>query len=333
MLADTITILRARRRRLAKLVHADGRIESYNSARTFDLISRPVADLAALADLLRKLLPRWDMAVVRGDILDFARACGVRRLLYADKETGDLPTLAEVPRRWIALDLEGIPCPPAVAAADLAACAAVALATLPAAFSKAACAVQASGSHGFKPDLRLRVWLWSSRPMMGAELKRWLRDTPADPVVFNAAQPIFTAAPVLAEGVADPIPVRLVLLPGEPVVNVPRAEELAPPPRAEGPPLQVHAGHVDRYARAALVKAADRIKNASKRHPTIISECRGLARLVSAGMLTESDLRAVVLEAAKAAGKDDRDEIKNRIAWGLANPSNGKVPEVLGNGT
>ena len=71
--------------------------------------------------------------------------------------------------------------------------------------------------------------------------------------------------------------------------------------------------------------------HASKRHPTIISECRGLARLVSAGLLLESDLRAVVLKAAEAAGKDDEEEINRCIAWGLANPSNGAVPEVHGN--
>ena len=235
MTADIITILRARNRRLAKLVHANGRVEGYNSARTFDMTVHPVTGLAALTDLLGKLLPCWDMAVVRGDILDPARTRGVRRFLHADKETGDLPTLADVPRRWLALDMEDIARPADVPASDLAACGRVALDCLPAAFSEAACIVQASGSHGFKPDLRLRLWLWCSRPMTGAELKRWLRDTPADPTVFGAAQPIYTAAPVMAEGQADPIPARLALLPGAPMVTVPTPEALAPPPRREAP--------------------------------------------------------------------------------------------------
>ncbi len=331
MTGDNITILRARNRRLAKLVCANAKIEGYDSARTFDMMARQVADLTALADLLRKLLPCRNVAVVRGDILDSAHAHGVRRLLYADRQTGEVATLRDVPRRWLALDMEDIARPVDVPASDLAACGRLALARLPSVFSEAACIVQASGSHGFKPDLRLRLWFWCNRPMLGAELKRWLRDTPADPAVFGAAQLIFTAAPVLADGVADPIPARLLLLPGEPAVMVPTAEALAPPPRREGPPPQVHAAHVHHYARAALVKAADRIMHASKRHPTIISECRGLARLVSAGLLPESDLRAVVLKAAEAAGKDDEDEIMKCIAWGLANPSNGKVPEVHGN--
>jgi hypothetical protein len=60
---------------------------------------------------------------------------------------------------------------------------------------------------------------------------------------------------------------------------------------------------------------------ASKRHPTIIGECRSLSRLVLAGSLPESDLRAVVHAAAAHAGKTDPSEIDRCIAWGLANPT------------
>jgi hypothetical protein len=267
------------------------------------------------------------MAVVRGDILDPARTRGVRRLLHGDRETGDPPTLRDVSRRWLAVDMEGVPLPADAPPADLGACARVALAELPAAFSGAACIVQASGSHGFRPDIRLRLWFWCSRPMAGAELKRWLRDTPADPSVFGAAQPIYTAAPVLADGVAAPIQSRLLLLPGS-LLMVPTSEALAPPARSITPRVEIHPAHVNRYVRAALERAADRIMRAAKRHPTIIAECRGLARLVSAGLLPEADLRAVVMKAAEAAGKDDRDEIERCIAWGLANPSDGRVPEL-----
>ena len=328
-MTDTITIIRSNSCRLAKLVHPDGRIQGYASARTFDLIPHCVADLDGLAVTLRRLLPLWNMAAVRGDILDPAHADGVRRLLYPDPETGDVATLRDVPRSWLALDMECIARPAEVPITDLAACARIALDTLPTSFSDAACIVQASGSHGFKPDIRLRLWFWCARPMVGSELKRWLRDTPADLCVFGAAQPIYTARPVMAGDGIDPIPDRLTPLPGQPTLTVPTPAELAPPPRHPAPVKEIHPGNATRYVRAALVKAADRIMHASKRHPTIIAECRGLGRLVSAGLLSEGDLRAVVLAAAENAGKDDRDEIEKCIAWGLAHPSGAAVPETL----
>jgi hypothetical protein len=328
MTADTITVLHACGRRLAKTVQADDQIEGYDSARTFDLTEHPVADLPAVARLLAALIGRSDCAVVRGAIADSNRTRRVRRLLYEDKETGDAPTLRDVPRRCLALDMEDIPRPPDVPAADLAACARLALATLPAAFTGAACVVQASAGHGIKPGLRLRLWFWCSRPMTGTELKRWLRGTPADPSVFGAAQLIYTAAPIMGAGQADPIPVRLLVLDGDPVVTVPSAAALAPPQRAETAPIVLHHSHVNRYARAALVKAADRVMRADKRHPAIIAEARGLARLVKAGMLPENDLRTVLIAAARSAGKDDTAEVEKCIAWGLANPSAGATPEV-----
>lgn len=325
MTGDTLTTIRARNRRLAKLVHADGKVDDYDRARTFDLTEHAVADLNALAKLLAALLPRWDIAVVRGAPVHPDRSRGVRRLLHADPETGESPTLRESPRRWVALDVEGITRPEQVAAADLRACFLLALEAFPAAFRGHHCIVQASASHGFKSDLRLRLWFWCDRPLTGAELKRWLRGTPADPSVFGAAQPIYTAAPLMAAGLPDPLPERIVVIPGEPMILAPSALELAPPakPVSPGPPL---AGN--RYALAALTRAAANIATAEKRHPRIIAECRGLARLVHAGLLTESALRAIVMEAARRAGKQDETEIASCIAWGLANPSTGKIPEI-----
>lgn len=325
---DTITILRARNRRLAKLVHHDGQVDGYDLARTFDLIERPVTDLAALAGLLRALLPRWDCAVVRGAIVDARRTHGVRRLLHSDVKTGEQPTLREVARRWLALDMEGIPRPATVAPADLLACYGLALATLPAAFANTACIVAASGSHGIKPDVRLRLWFWCDRPLSGAELKRWLRDTPADPSVFGAAQPIYTAAPLMAGGAPAPLAERIIVVSGEPLVNAPSPEALTPPPRPRPGTGPTRPQDVSRYVEAALIRAAAAIANAPKRHPRIIAECRGLARLVRARLLAESAMRAVVTEAARRAGKEDADEIGACLAWGLANPSTGELPEA-----
>ena len=123
----------------------------------------------------------------------------------------------------------------------------------------------------------------------------------------------------------------MVSLPGATSVLVPSPETLAAPARTIARPMRL-AGHMstNRYTRAALVRAADRIMRAERRHPAIIAECRGLARLVHAGMLTETELRAVIERAARASGKDDPDEIALCVAWGLEHPSAGTIPEITG---
>ena len=324
-MSDSITILRTRGRRMAKLILADGTIQSYDDARTFDMARRSVADLASIGSLLHILLGCPDCAVVRGEPIGAMH--GVRRLLFADPETGDAATLNDVPRQWLALDVEGIAIPVDLTAADLAGCARLALATLPPAFSDAACIVQASGSHGFLPDLRLRLWFWCSRPMGGAELKRWLRGTPADLSVFSAAQVIYTSAPALADGAADPLPARLVRLPGVGELQCPAPEALAPPVRPVGQPVRLSADGAGRYARKAVRSAVTRILTAPKRHPVILSEARGLARLVHGGLLPESDMRQAI-HAAAAERDKPADEIDAVIAWALLNPANGTIPEL-----
>jgi hypothetical protein len=121
--SDSITILQARGRRLAKLIRGDGRIEDYDAARRFDLMTAPIAGLDELERVLRSLIFRPDCCIVRGAIADACGTQGVRRLLHPDPQTGDAPTLCDVPRRWLALDIDSIPRPAAVSAADLLACA------------------------------------------------------------------------------------------------------------------------------------------------------------------------------------------------------------------
>jgi len=325
-MTDAVTVLRSNGRRLAKLIRADGTIDGYDRARTFDMTTRAVADLDGLAGILADLISRPDCAVVRGEPIGPLRR--VRRLVHPDPETGEAPTLRDVPRQWLALDMEGIPLPADVPAADLAACGRVALTTLPPVFSEAACIVVASGSHGFLPDLRLRVWWWCSRPMTAVELKRWLRGTPADPSVFSAAQLIYTAAPVLAAGRADPLPVRLARLPGLAELQCPSAAALAPPPRPPARPVAITPTR-PRTATPwqALRGAARRILTAQQRHPAIMAEARGLARLVGAGMLGEGDMRRTI-HAAAADRDKPHDEIAAILTWALANPSAAAVPEV-----
>jgi hypothetical protein len=65
---DSITILRARGRRLAKLIGADGSITDYDSARLYDLAAVELSGLKALGLLLQRLAHRPDCCIVRDGI-------------------------------------------------------------------------------------------------------------------------------------------------------------------------------------------------------------------------------------------------------------------------
>jgi hypothetical protein len=331
---ETLTVIRARGRRLAKLIRADTTVGGYDDAKHFDLFTVSVPDLNALHRLLWRLLDRPDCAVVRGEIANPDRVLCVRRLLYPDKKTGDVPTLRGAARHWLALDIEGVPRPEQVAATDLGGCAQEAIKRLPAAFHGARCIVQASGSHGIKPGVRLRLWYWLTRPTTGAELKRWLHGAPADASVFGAVQPIYTAAPVFAPGVCDHLPQRIFERSGQPLVTVPSPQDLLPPSRPEAtvcPVLRKGSARADLYVRAALTIAGKRIIAAGQRHPAILSEACGLARLVKAGLLGRSELKSLLWQAAQQAGKDDEAEIDRILDFGLSQADTTPLPTGIAN--
>jgi hypothetical protein len=188
---DSFTVLHAKGRRLAKLIARDGTITDYDAAKHFDLSEIKVDGLDHLEDDLQRLLHQPNCGIVRGQII--GRSRGVRRLLHPDE--ADPPTLAEVPRHWLALDVDGLPRPSNVAIRDLVACAGIAVAALPPEFHDARSIVQATAGHGYKPGLRLRLWYWLDHPLGGAELKRWLAAAPVDHALFSAAQ----TSPVGAE--------------------------------------------------------------------------------------------------------------------------------------
>jgi hypothetical protein len=175
----------------------------------------------------------------------------------------------------------------------------------------------------------LRLWFWLYRQTTSAELKRWLRGTPADPSVFRVVQPIYTAAPVFAPGVSDHLPQRIVALPGRAAVSVPARDALAPPPpRPQEPMPEPTAAGAGRYAFAALTSAASGVQRAGvgQRHDTILSEARGLARFVTAGLLTASTVAETLRRAGVNAGKPE-DEIDSIIAWAADHPSGTSLPE------
>jgi hypothetical protein len=320
MSTDTLTILRSRGRRLAKLIRAGGDIQGYDIARTYDMHAVTFDGLDGLRDHLAALAHRPEHCVVRGAILDPSHAVGVRRLLHPDRETGEVPTLTDAPRRWVALDCDGIPAPEGMDRRDLEACGILARLTMPAAFHGAACIVQATAGHLIKPGLRLRLWFLLERGLTGAECQRWLRGVPGvDPSTLRAAQVTYTAAPLFID-MTDPLPRRLAMLPGLETVSCPTEAELQPPPRPDTDPSRVvTAASADRYVRAALMRACTAIATApvDSRHPTAVSEAWGLARFVVAGLMSADEVIRAVDGALEQAGKPKGEGAKI-AAWAVS---------------
>ena len=150
------------------------------------------------------------------------------------------------------------------------------------------------------------MWFWLSRPTSGGELRRWLKGSPADPSIFGAGQPIYTAAPVFADGIVDHLSERLVSIAGANVVEIPPRQAFAPPPAPPPKPLpEPGSDRALKYAIGALRAAAIAVATApvDSRHVTCRSQARGLARLVDAGLLAGSDVIRVMDEALVQAGK------------------------------
>lgn len=300
-MSDSITIVHARGRRLAKTVRADGEIEGYDSAKTVDLFEAEIADLEALEAVLCRFEHRRDCCVVRGGIADPSRVKGVRRLLYPDSETGDEPTLREMPRQWLALDFDTLPLPAGIKPEDLIGCGRVAIESLPLEFLRVRTIVQATASHGLKPGARLRLWYWLDRPVCGDELKYWLRAAPVDPKIFGAAQAIYTSAPLFLPGSFDPLPTRISVIPGDLAVAAPTPDRLKPPPRPKVVFNHFHNRDPDGRAIEGIVRSVAAAANGNRNAALYWGSCR-MAELIALHAIDQETARSLLEDAAAAAG-------------------------------
>jgi hypothetical protein len=217
----------------------------------------------------------------------------------------------------LALDIDHLPRPQTIHVTDLVGCGQAALAHLPPEFRDTRCAIQATGSHGLKPGLRLRLWFWLDRPMSGAELKRWLRAAPVDSSIFGAGQIIYTSNPIFLPGALNPCPIRFAMLPGRSEVTVP---PLPPPPaptaNRRAMPVVTSGDAFLALTRAAVEVAA---AEAGTCHRVLLSAAARLARLVATGALAPDDVRDVLVDAAVRAGKPEVDA-ERVVVWALTRP-------------
>jgi hypothetical protein len=264
--------------------------------------------------LLSAYVARPQQGIASGKPADPERVCGVRRLLTPDRETGDQPTLVEVPRRWVPLDIDHLARPDWIDPADLLACAVVAIRKLPIEFQKAAFVVGATAGHGLKPGIRLRLWCWLSRPVNGAELKFWLRNAPVDARLFGANQVIYTSSPIFSRGAFDPARSRLDLVPGDETVPVPPAARLKPRKRP--------VPHSDREVRgdiSGLIRFVENAAIGNRSNALFWASCRlaenpDIDRTAAAHELTQAAINAGL--SAKEATSTVRSALRHGGHYG-----------------
>jgi hypothetical protein len=213
---DQVTILHARKN-LSKLWRADGKIESYDSAKLFEPQVFSVSNGRELSTLLTQLESKQKSCIIRGRFVGLEEAA--RREDLSGLRSGTVlrrKTLFEdQPLHTVLIEVDDFQptiFDPMYEPEREAAIGEYIAARLPACFHKASFHWQLSNSFGHpdKPGLRVHLWFWLATPRTSAELKAWAKaiDLKADRAVFDEIQVHYTANPRFESGVADPVVTR-----------------------------------------------------------------------------------------------------------------------------
>jgi hypothetical protein len=223
------------------------------SARTID-----VESLDALEVELRVLDKDPKCCFVAGAIIDGSDRSNMRRLKleHKDEKTGAVhpPTLRDVPRYLLPLDVDSLPYPAGIDPKDLNAAAMHIRSQLPEALRNAACIAQATSGHCIKDGLRFRFFFLMNRPLTSREIKIWMAQekAPVDLSIYGPQAVVYTASPVFENPDHDP-------LPGGRIVRLDGAGFVTPPPvewfEALAKPSKLYCGPVLRQP-TALIQAA-----------------------------------------------------------------------------
>jgi len=235
-MSDTITLLQtAPDCKAAKTWLLDGTTADYNAGAWFLPHTVPVADLPALSRLLTSIETRADILAIRGTFKGPDVAAGVMREKdgYPFPATSNgwyrrwLELYGDDAHRWICIDIDSYVPPPGIdpVADPVAAIREFVADHLPPEFTGAGFHWQLSNSASHPAKrviLKAHLWFWLAEPRNCSELTAWA-DTvgPAiDRTLYRAVQVHYTANPIMAPGVVDPVPVRSGLVTGHDVVLV-----------------------------------------------------------------------------------------------------------------
>jgi hypothetical protein len=217
LFTDYITILSVRYPRDAVMTKrlyraANGVIDKsdYDNAIKFDVQKIGINDLADLCGVLFDVSRQPNKVAIRG--LPITRHYDVYRRLH-----GDQAAFAADPdgHHWLFADFDEVPLPifldpddgPEIILGYL-------VRLLPPAFHNASFYWQWSCGHGLdRRSLRAHLFFWSSEKHTDREYENWAKWINGeagwkilDPAVCRTVQPNYVAAPILGEGVRDPVP-------------------------------------------------------------------------------------------------------------------------------
>ena len=189
---------------------------SYDAGTWFLAEQREVSSIDDLAVAINDVRCDPRVTAVRGDLTEAGqkalRSGGVMRRLKKVARDGSQPTLAEVPRHWMMVDVDGWRLPEwADLAGDPEAIIEAAIYDLlPEPFHDVRCFWQLSSSAGFKVGvLKVHIFFWLEEAASNEALKEYLQvhAPKVDRAPFNAAQPHYIADPIVSGG-HDPLPRR-----------------------------------------------------------------------------------------------------------------------------
>lgn len=215
-MTDLITILKCSGTlNMTKTWEADGTLRPYDKAALFRVMSKPVSSIQELHSLLARLQTEPQCCVIRGQFVGKDKALAIFPVEKEGYYRRQNQLFEEVRHHWVLIDIDGYrpigadPVLEPVKAIDE-----YIRLRLPKCFQGASYSWQQSCSSGhayFVGVLKVHVWFWLARPYTGPELSSWARvdRVELDVSVLRRVQPHYTAAPVFAEGVIDPVPTRI----------------------------------------------------------------------------------------------------------------------------
>jgi hypothetical protein len=254
---DALTVLHSVSKKLAtkEFTWIEGRkgkppgfkTKSYGNEKYFAVEEIALGGASDLFRELDRLTADSHAFIIRGAPQPGVNRHHTRRLLHKDPKTGEGPSFAPQPRRYLLVDGDHLLEPPLTDLVNRPADAVEhVIGCLSPEFQDVTCFWQLSSSAGLPGSegfLSLHLWYWCPRPYSDDELTRLAnfinRDGRIiDAAVYRAVQPHYIAAPLFI-GMADPLPVRHGIRQG----LEDELELIIPPPDAKDPTKVSDSGY------------------------------------------------------------------------------------------
>jgi hypothetical protein len=326
-----------------KIIHADGTAVPFSRVRKFHYAYREIETIEEFAKVVLGWLANEPKRfIIRGQLKPGLSGAQLRRT-HERQEKGVIEpaTIDCPPRRWIALDVDGVQVPQGLDDPAKVAEAGYYVRDnlLPSYFRGVCCVATATASTGQRPGhARLRLFFTLTEAADNDALHLWNtklseKHTWLDPAVMRACQPIYTARPIF-NGCTDPVPGwgRVRLLDGVEETLTLELSNHRKPKRSEGQaPLRPMIGDIPGWLLEAMETDAEAgvhpveeisdkawrgvrevyeaLKGSPKdgvgRHEALNAGAWQLARLWIEGELPEAKAREAFLDAATGINNSD----------------------------